>query len=100
MRNENAHVKQSEHQRVVNRAMIELTNMDASTQLQLGLGETWPLYTKGKMKVLHKSVPIPHKSSMGLVCASQIESRGPVWSAKCHWYVHLIWRTQYKMHHA
>ncbi len=23
--------------------------------------------------------------------ASQVETRRPVWSAKCHWYVHLIW---------
>ncbi len=26
-----------------------------------------------------------------LLIASQVESRRPVWSAKCHWYVHLIW---------
>ena len=33
-----------------------------------------------------------------LIDRSQVETRRPVWSAKCHGYVHLIWCTQYKMH--
>ncbi len=54
---------------------------------------TWTVFTANKIKRVFLAEAQMTVSIMrpGQVSPSQVETRRPVWSAKCHWYVHLIW---------